>query len=434
MLCILLCAVALGVSAKRHSGNGWSMETPDKVVGREGKRLILFCKFIHPHPDYRGNISIAWKNTNVHQFFNYTNYQIGSKFKNEIEVNEESRYKARGNPRRNDASILIQKLMLKDKDKKIKCRVDLKEKPKDKFELEHGTLIIKDPGTGASPVIGKRGGSAILLPLTYKPKRKNGSSIIIVWTKGNLQEEFTVFNCTCSFSAALPCNVTVNKGGQYELVGRPEQGNASIRVTDLRLNDTSFYFSHIWIWNEGPKLVIQDEIKLEVVDSHKGQSSVDPNVANDLKSEGAEPVLQGLEKEVIIYSTIKTTAENINQAAPTPGTMDSHDDVCMAIIDRYAQNSVENGEIQAGNSSLHDPAAGCMATNAKEVKTGDVSEDSSDAVIYSTVHIRRRSEVEAKTDPQKSPGLSLYSNVQSAPRAKEETAEIYATVVNSNKQ
>ncbi|XP_069771181.1 uncharacterized protein [Narcine bancroftii] len=155
--------------------------------------------------------------------------------------------------------------MLKDKDKKIKCRVDLKEKPKDKFELEHGTLIIKDPGTGASPVIGKRGGSAILLPLTYKPKRKNGSSIIIVWTKGNLQEEFTVFNCTCSFSAALPCNVTVNKGGQYELVGRPEQGNASIRVTDLRLNDTSFYFSHIWIWNEGPELVIQDEIKLEVV-------------------------------------------------------------------------------------------------------------------------------------------------------------------------
>ncbi|XP_072903745.1 sialic acid-binding Ig-like lectin 15 [Hemitrygon akajei] len=83
--------------------------------------------------------------------------------------------------------------------------------------------------------------------------------------KGNLPDVSIVFNQTRSSSASPPYTNTVNEGGRYELVGDPERGNASIRVTDLRMNDTSRYFCHIWFEIKRNKTaVIQNEMTLQI--------------------------------------------------------------------------------------------------------------------------------------------------------------------------
>ncbi|XP_078286958.1 sialic acid-binding Ig-like lectin 15 [Rhinoraja longicauda] len=109
-------------------------------------------------------------------------------------------------------------------------------------------------------VIGKRSDSATL-PCSFSPLNKNPSPITIRWMKGSPREESTVFN----HSVNPPYNVPIKGGGRYELVGKLDQGDASIRVKELRLNDSSDYFCHVWVRNSTQEMVTQDETKLEVV-------------------------------------------------------------------------------------------------------------------------------------------------------------------------
>lgn len=113
-------------------------------------------------------------------------------------------------------------------------------------------------------VIGKRRDSATL-PCSFSPLNKNPSPITVRWMKGNPREESTVFNHTHPHSVNPPSTVTVKGGGRYELVGKLDQGDASIRVKELRLDDSSDYFCYVWVRNSTQETVTQDETKLEVV-------------------------------------------------------------------------------------------------------------------------------------------------------------------------
>ncbi|XP_078286866.1 sialic acid-binding Ig-like lectin 15 [Rhinoraja longicauda] len=112
----------------------------------------------------------------------------------------------------------------------------------------------------ASMVIGRKNGTATL-PCSFSPSIRNPSPITIRWMKGSSREESTVFN----HSVNPPYNVPIKGGGRYELVGKLDQGDASIRVKELRLNDSSDYFCHVWVMNSTQETVTQDETKLEVV-------------------------------------------------------------------------------------------------------------------------------------------------------------------------
>ncbi|XP_078286879.1 sialic acid-binding Ig-like lectin 15 [Rhinoraja longicauda] len=112
----------------------------------------------------------------------------------------------------------------------------------------------------ASMVIGRENGTATL-PCPFSPSIRNPSPITIRWMKGSPREESTVFN----HSVNPPYNVPIKGGGRYELVGKLDQGEASIRVKELRLNDSSDYFCHVWVRNSTQETVTQDETKLEVV-------------------------------------------------------------------------------------------------------------------------------------------------------------------------
>ncbi|XP_051875796.1 sialic acid-binding Ig-like lectin 15 [Pristis pectinata] len=248
----------------RH--NGWSLDTPDTVMGREGKPVALFCKFTHPHHGYKGNISISWREEQTGKWLlNYTNYPLSSGFVNLIHESEGERYHPMGNPRQNDASITISRLSLCDDHKRYTCLVDLQEHKNQTAQSFSQTLLVVTGGNvGASLVIGKRGVSATL-PCSFSPPNRKPISITILWMKGNPREESAVFNHTRSHSAGPPYTDTVNEGGRYELVGNPDQGDASISVRDLRPNDTSDYFCHVWVRNSTSETVTQDETRLQVV-------------------------------------------------------------------------------------------------------------------------------------------------------------------------
>ncbi|XP_067838216.1 sialic acid-binding Ig-like lectin 12 isoform X2 [Heptranchias perlo] len=267
MLCILFCALAMSLSAERLNKNGWSMETPDRVTGRERKSTVLFCKFTHPYPGYKGNITVTWRRNMAEVVFSYTNYpsrkRQSSGSENLIHQNVGERYRLMGNPRENDASIMIQSLRKVDTEERYNCRVDFKEKEKGKFQLIHGVLKITADRNNIWQVTVNKGDSATL-PCTFSPPDQYPSNITVLWMKENPWKESVVFSQTRSLRDGSD-SVTVNKGERYQLIGDPTQGDASIRMRDLGLNDTSKYFCHVHVKNGDGENVTQDEMRLQVV-------------------------------------------------------------------------------------------------------------------------------------------------------------------------
>ncbi|XP_078416828.1 uncharacterized protein LOC144692173 [Cetorhinus maximus] len=272
MLAVLFCVIAQVSCSGGFSKNGWTMETPDKVTGREGKATVLFCKFTHPHPGYEGNITITWseKWTKV-VLFSYTNYpslnpQSGG-FENLIHQNIGERYRVMGNPRENDASILIKQLTLRDNYQQNICLVNLKDYSNETSQSSFQTiLVVAADKNNMGPVTGKKGDSATL-PCTFSPPGWLASSITVLWMKENPYKESTVFNHTRSLGAGShdTVSVTVNEGDRYELIGNTTQGDASLRLRDLWLNDSSDYFCHVHIKHRNVEKVTQDVMRLQVV-------------------------------------------------------------------------------------------------------------------------------------------------------------------------
>ncbi|GCC37643.1 sialic acid-binding Ig-like lectin 12 [Chiloscyllium punctatum] len=270
VLAVLLCITTQVSYTQGFSQNGWTMETPDRVTGREGKITLLICKFTHPHPGYQGNITVTWKEvwTNL-VLYSYTNYPtLNSQsvaFENMIHQNINERYQALGNPRENDASIIIKQLSLHDNYQQYLCLVNLSHYPNETSQSS-GQIIIVEPAVknDSVPVTGKKGGSATL-PCAFNPPEWLSQSVTVLWMKDDPHEESIVLNQTRSLNAGshYTNSVTVNEGQQYELIGDLTQGDASIRIRDLRLNDSSDYFCHVHIRIENQENVTQDVLRLQ---------------------------------------------------------------------------------------------------------------------------------------------------------------------------
>ncbi|XP_062903801.1 sialic acid-binding Ig-like lectin 15 isoform X2 [Mobula hypostoma] len=271
LLCIIVCVFSTGGlhrngrSLERPDVVTWSVESPDTVIGRVGKPVVLFCTFTHPHHAYRGNISVSWREEKTGKWFlNYTNYPSGNGFASWIQESAGERFQLVGSPRRNDVSIIIRSLRPCDDHTQYTCLVELQVHRNQTAHNFSQTLLMVTGGFKATSVIGKRGGSS-RLPCSFSPLDKKVASITILWTKGNPWKGTTVFNQTRSSSVSTPYTITVNEGGRYELVGNPEQGDASIGVTDLRMNDSGDYFCCVWVRNSTWETVIQDETGLQVI-------------------------------------------------------------------------------------------------------------------------------------------------------------------------
>ncbi|XP_067885297.1 sialic acid-binding Ig-like lectin 15 [Heterodontus francisci] len=272
MLAILLCAFTQVICTGGLSKHGWTMESPDRVTGREGKPAVLFCKFTHPHCGYKGNITLTWKEKGRNMvLFSCTNYlSLNSQiigFENLIHQNVDKRYRVMGNLRENDASIIINQLTLRDNYQQYICLVDLKDYSNETSQSSIQTiLVVAADEKNMWPVSGKKRDS-VTLSCTFNPPDLYLTSITVLWMKENPHKESTVFNHTRSFDPGSYYTdpIIVNEDNRFELIGNPTQGNASIRMRDLQLNDSSDYFCHVHVKNGGGENVTQDVVKLQVV-------------------------------------------------------------------------------------------------------------------------------------------------------------------------
>ncbi|XP_042192165.1 uncharacterized protein LOC103174418 isoform X1 [Callorhinchus milii] len=274
MLGAVLCTLVLSASAFRLSRNGWTMETPDTVTGRLGSPVTVYCKFTPPHPRYTGNITIMWKAGRTGPvYIKYTNYRPDSqgKYQNVIDVNEGERYRVIGNPRRNDATIKINQLRGEDNNKLWSCRVEL-QGGDGKFETDPGArLIVTGHEEKLRSVTGTKGGDATLpcsftIPNTYQ----NRATVTVLWRRGRPHGQL-VFNYTLGLTARTNSgeSETVNEGNRYKLVRNVGDGDASLKIRGLELNDTGRYFCHVHVMfiMEGSHQdqVTQDMSRLQVV-------------------------------------------------------------------------------------------------------------------------------------------------------------------------
>ncbi|XP_078070018.1 sialic acid-binding Ig-like lectin 15 [Mustelus asterias] len=247
------------------------METPEEVTGREGKATVLFCKFTHPHPGYKGNITVTWleKWTSM-VLFSYTNYPSlnsqSSGFANLIHQNMGKRYRVLGNLRENDASIIIKQLSLQENNRQTVCRVNLKDYSNETFQSSFQTILVVAGQSDSRAVTGVKGDS-VTLSCTFNPPQHSPSSLTVLWMKRNPHKASTVFSCTRSLGAGsgYTDRVTVNEGDRYELIGNTTQGDASLRMRNLQLIDTDDYFCHVHIRNGNRENVTQDVMQLQVV-------------------------------------------------------------------------------------------------------------------------------------------------------------------------
>ncbi|XP_048451238.1 CXADR-like membrane protein isoform X1 [Rhincodon typus] len=271
VLAALLCIITEISYTQGFSQNGWMIETPSRLTGREGKTTVLICKFTHPHPGYPGNITVTWKEVRANvMLYSYTNYpSLNSQnvvFENMIHQNTNERYQVLGNPRENDASIIIKQLSLHDNYQQYICLVNLSHYPNETSQSSIQTItVVPAARNDLVPVSGKKGDSATL-PCAFNPPEWLSQSVTVLWMKESPDKESTILNQTRFLRAGSHYidSVTVNEGQRYELIGNLTQGDASIRMRDLWLNDSSDYFCRVHVRIDNQENVTQDVLRLQV--------------------------------------------------------------------------------------------------------------------------------------------------------------------------
>ncbi|XP_048451239.1 sialic acid-binding Ig-like lectin 15 isoform X2 [Rhincodon typus] len=130
---------------------------------------------------------------------------------------------------------------------------------------EGKTTVLISARNDLVPVSGKKGDSATL-PCAFNPPEWLSQSVTVLWMKESPDKESTILNQTRFLRAGSHYidSVTVNEGQRYELIGNLTQGDASIRMRDLWLNDSSDYFCRVHVRIDNQENVTQDVLRLQV--------------------------------------------------------------------------------------------------------------------------------------------------------------------------
>ncbi|XP_067884866.1 CXADR-like membrane protein [Heterodontus francisci] len=292
--------------------------------------------------------------------------------------------------------------------------------------------------------------------------------------KENPHKEFTVFNHTHTRSPGSYYTdlATVNEDNRYELIGNLTQGNASIRMKDLQLNDSSDYFCHVHVKNGGGENVTQDGIKLQVVAPATilELSAVNDNISGDTimcRVEGEPPAnITWIDPEnnTLTEDSNSATVTRVPDKHQTVGeflnptlrgtyscvAVNEHGrDVCQIHFSADEKDKLnivlyiwpailiiffllicftiwwlKRDQQEAGSNSVaHD-------TVSQQAETDPPGAESNP--VYSVVNFTKLQQ--AETDPQESEHVSLHGNVNILRPHQAETDVIYATVIKATTQ
>ncbi|XP_006835204.1 PREDICTED: sialic acid-binding Ig-like lectin 15 [Chrysochloris asiatica] len=156
LLVCLTCIIPLGsfVKTKRDTtGNSlntevhsapsqrWSMQVPAEVSATVGDAAVLPCTFTHPHGHYAGPLTAIWRAGEPYagpQVFRCTAAR-DSEFC-QMALSRHGRFRLLGNPRRNDLSLRVERLVPADAGRYF-CRVEFAGDVQDRYESRQGVRL-----------------------------------------------------------------------------------------------------------------------------------------------------------------------------------------------------------------------------------------------------------------------------------------------------
>ncbi|XP_060698505.1 uncharacterized protein LOC132826558 [Hemiscyllium ocellatum] len=261
-LYVCLSAFLLSVSVQGHtlSAYGWSITIVDGVWAEEGGSAVLPCSFTHPDTNLTLTGSILWYKEETRAFiFNCTDpgpdHSQGELCENVIQRDGGNRFRFVGNLTNKDASIMMEGLSRED-DGSYRCRVELNI---EKFGSRKGTRLEVKAAQGNVPVVSGTEGDSVTLPCIFRSWDYHTLTTVTWMRKEPYQHIVT-------FTAQSQGTWTTGHGGnRYELIGNPEEGNASTRINQLSVRDNHTYLCLVEYRSRRNLLyLIQKETRLQV--------------------------------------------------------------------------------------------------------------------------------------------------------------------------
>ncbi|XP_072448658.1 junctional adhesion molecule-like [Chiloscyllium punctatum] len=280
-LYVCLSAVLLSVSVRGHtdSANGWSITIADGVRAEEGGSAVLPCSFTHPDTNLTLTGSILWyKGKSRALIFKCTDpgpdHSQGELCENVIMRDGGNRFRFVGNLSNKDASIMMEGLSREDAGS-YRCRVELNI---GKCQPRYRTRLKVEDVQGDLSVVSGTEGDSVTLPCIFET-RSYPPLTTVTWMRKEPYQHIV------TFTAQSQGTWTTGHGGnRYELIGNPGEGNASIRINQLRLRDNHTYLCLVEYRSRVNLLyLIQKETRLQVhADSANGWSMT---IADEVRAE-----------------------------------------------------------------------------------------------------------------------------------------------------
>ncbi|XP_059501027.1 sialic acid-binding Ig-like lectin 12 [Stegostoma tigrinum] len=276
-LYICLSAVLLSVSVQgfNFSHNGWSMTIADNVTAEEGGSAVLPCSFTHQVTNLTLTGSVIWIKYSKGVIFNCTypgtGHSKGELCENVKQRDGGNRFRFVGNLSNKDVSIIMDGLSQKDNGS-YQCRVELNI---DSFETSTPTKLEVKAARGSASVVSGTEGDTVTLPCIFEPWPKSKLATV-TWLRKEPYQRIVTFT-----AQSKQISATVNGGNRYELIGNPEDGNASTRINQLRVSDNHTYLCQVEYRSRDSasknfQHLIQKEIWLQVHVKRTGSPTVHP--------------------------------------------------------------------------------------------------------------------------------------------------------------
>ncbi|XP_060690378.1 uncharacterized protein LOC132821685 [Hemiscyllium ocellatum] len=242
------------------SAYGWSMTIADGVWAEEGGSAVLPCSFTHPDTHLTLTGSILWYKKETRAFIFKCTYpgpdhSQGELCENVIQRHGGNRFRFVGNLSNKDVSVMMEGLSREDVGS-YRCRVELNI---GKFQSWYGTRLEVEAAQGNVPVVSGTEGDSVTLPCIFS-RWYYPTLTTVTWMRKEPYQHIVTFTAQSQGTWR-----TGHGGNRYELIGNPEEGNASTRINQLSVRDNHTYLCLVEYRSEPDyQYLIQKETRLQV--------------------------------------------------------------------------------------------------------------------------------------------------------------------------
>ncbi|XP_059501001.1 uncharacterized protein LOC132206012 [Stegostoma tigrinum] len=241
------------------SDDGWSMTVANGVRAEEGRTAVLPCSFTHPDTNLTLTGSVKWIKSDTGVIFNCAypglDHSQGELCENVRQQDDGNRFRFVGNLSNNDVSIMMDGLRQEDAGSYL-CRVELNI---GSFQTRSPTNLEVEASKGNVSVVTGTEGDSVTLPCIFRTWDSH-TLTTVTWMRKEPYQHIVTFTAQSQGNWTI-----VNDGNRYELIGNPEEGNASTRINQLSVNDNHTFLCLVeYTSDPNFQYLIQRETRLRV--------------------------------------------------------------------------------------------------------------------------------------------------------------------------